>query len=442
VKIPAGYEDTPELRAHLAKLAAWRALSWDEQLDRIGAAPADREPEPDGGRYRVGFWMPCLVYGGAETWQIALARELDPRIFALQGACIVGGMGFAQNPQVEALRRSMPVSAGRKAAAELASRCEILVSWCGTDPAPLFEELKRRPRFVWVAHCPAAGYAGQVPIPEGSVDRYAAVSELALDAIPEGRRASSRVIWNAVDPGRLEPRRPRAEVRASWGIPGDAPVAGYLGRLSHEKGAAAMARLARELPEPWRVVVVGEGHQRAELQREAEVNPRLRVVGPDPHPGDSLAAFDALCVPSRYESFGLTIAEGLWSGLPVVSTDCGLARLRPGLTYPIPFEPSGPDFARAVLDAFASGPRPGALDFAREQLAPARFAREWGSFLASIGGAARKARLDACPHRGPVLPLSMQPSCGCASKELSECRAGKGAAPGRVTLRDCLACVG
>jgi hypothetical protein len=47
--------------------------------------------------------------------------------------------------------------------------------------------------------------------------------------------------------------------------------------------------------------------------------------------------------------------------------------------------------------------------------------------------------VSACPHRGPVLPVSLQPECGCS--ELSECRAGRGLVPGRVTLLDCLACV-
>jgi hypothetical protein len=47
--------------------------------------------------------------------------------------------------------------------------------------------------------------------------------------------------------------------------------------------------------------------------------------------------------------------------------------------------------------------------------------------------------VSSCPDRGPVLPVSLQPECGCA--ELSECRAGKGTPAGRVTLRNCLACV-
>lgn len=50
------------------------------------------------------------------------------------------------------------------------------------------------------------------------------------------------------------------------------------------------------------------------------------------------------------------------------------------------------------------------------------------------------ARVAACPDRGPVLPHSQQPECGCGG-ELSGCRAGRGRVAGRVTLRECLACV-
>jgi hypothetical protein len=60
---------------------------------------------------------------------------------------------------------------------------------------------------------------------------------------------------------------------------------------------------------------------------------------------------------------------------------------------------------------------------------------------ATIDPAIRDA-VNACPDRGSVLPLSMQEDCGCRGRELSACRAGKGEAPGRVTLRDCLACKG
>ena len=48
--------------------------------------------------------------------------------------------------------------------------------------------------------------------------------------------------------------------------------------------------------------------------------------------------------------------------------------------------------------------------------------------------------VNDCPWRGSVLPISLQDDCGCLGKELTECRAGRGAIAGRVTLRDCLDC--
>ena len=64
--------------------------------------------------------------------------------------------------------------------------------------------------------------------------------------------------------------------------------------------------------------------------------------------------------------------------------------------------------------------------------------------ISEVGG--RAPTLDdllgavaTCPHRGSVLPHRLQAECGCG--ELTHCRAGRGANPGRVTLRHCLACV-
>jgi hypothetical protein len=59
----------------------------------------------------------------------------------------------------------------------------------------------------------------------------------------------------------------------------------------------------------------------------------------------------------------------------------------------------------------------------------------------SVDPAVRDA-VNRCSSRGSVLPISMQDDCGCLGKERTECRAGRGAVPGRVTLRECLDCQG
>lgn len=54
-------------------------------------------------------------------------------------------------------------------------------------------------------------------------------------------------------------------------------------------------------------------------------------------------------------------------------------------------------------------------------------------------------RVNECEHRGPEGGLALtedERSCCGGGAERTECRAGKGARPGRVTLRECLACAG
>jgi len=93
----------------------------------------------------------------------------------------------------------------------------------------------------------------------------------------------------------------------------------FSGSLIARKGVdllvSAFLRLAREIPNV-RLRIVGAG----ELQA---VNDRVEFVGfRDWHELPvEYAAADVLCVPSRYDGWGLVVPEGLASGLPVIATD-------------------------------------------------------------------------------------------------------------------------
>jgi glycosyltransferase involved in cell wall biosynthesis len=93
----------------------------------------------------------------------------------------------------------------------------------------------------------------------------------------------------------------------------------FSGSLIARKGidllVAAFARLVREIPNV-RLRIVGDG----ELRRVSE---RVTFVGfKDWHElPREYAAADVLCVPSRYDGWGLVVPEGLASGLPVIATD-------------------------------------------------------------------------------------------------------------------------
>ncbi len=101
----------------------------------------------------------------------------------------------------------------------------------------------------------------------------------------------------------------------------------FSGSLIRRKGvdrlARAFVRLARELPNV-RLKLLGGGEMQDELARMLQpVGDRVEFLG---FKGWSeLPAYyvtaDVLCVPSRYDGWGLVVPEGLASGLPVIGTN-------------------------------------------------------------------------------------------------------------------------
>ena len=101
----------------------------------------------------------------------------------------------------------------------------------------------------------------------------------------------------------------------------------FSGSLIARKGvdllARAFVRLAVELPNV-RLRIIGEGELRPVItQTLRPVSQRVEFVGFkdwDELPAEYWRA-DVLCVPSRYDGWGLVVPEGLASGLPVIATD-------------------------------------------------------------------------------------------------------------------------
>jgi glycosyltransferase involved in cell wall biosynthesis len=105
---------------------------------------------------------------------------------------------------------------------------------------------------------------------------------------------------------------------------GERPVIGSVGRLDPEKGFETVVRALPGLPV--KAVVVGDGPDRArleELAAELGVGDRFIVTGWEENARRYLDSFTVFCLPSRSESFPLTIVEAMLAGLPVVATDVG-----------------------------------------------------------------------------------------------------------------------
>lgn len=83
-------------------------------------------------------------------------------------------------------------------------------------------------------------------------------------------------IHNGYDPGRIEPRLGRKEARERLGLPVDARIATYAGRVHERKGIGSLLELARRCPEVTLLIVGSEGEGTIEI--EARRLPNVRVV--------------------------------------------------------------------------------------------------------------------------------------------------------------------
>ena len=101
----------------------------------------------------------------------------------------------------------------------------------------------------------------------------------------------------------------------------------FSGSLIERKGvdllACAFVRLAQEVANV-KLRIVGEGELRESMaQVLAPVSERVEFVGFkdwEELPAEYARA-EVLCVPSRYDGWGLVVPEGLAAGLPVIATD-------------------------------------------------------------------------------------------------------------------------
>jgi glycosyltransferase involved in cell wall biosynthesis len=122
-------------------------------------------------------------------------------------------------------------------------------------------------------------------------------------------------------------------------LAGERPTVVYFGKLIENKGVQVLLEALRGLDA--RVVVVGFGDYRAELDRQAEGLDAL-FTGPleHRHLAHLLALADAAVAPSIFpEAFGMVAAEAAAAGCPpIVANHSGLAEIAQGLERRYPPE--------------------------------------------------------------------------------------------------------
>lgn len=150
------------------------------------------------------------------------------------------------------------------------------------------------------------------------------IQQAWFNRYPDVSTVPNRVVHNGIDTSRF-PYVDRAGRRE-----GDSLFhVGMCSRLSEAKGVDVAIRALHRLVQDFPAVqlhIVGDGHSKASLLTlvdELGLSDHVTFHGHQQNIPKWLASFDVLLQPSRSEAFGLSIAEAMCSGLPVVGTRVG-----------------------------------------------------------------------------------------------------------------------
>ena len=310
-------------------------------------------PRPEataGAGPRVLLTITSSDIGGAEAILRELALRLDraafaPLVCSLRPAGRIADEIAAAGVPVVSLdlgdsARPRDLLAGARRLARLvdAERVDVVHSFLyrANLLARLAAPLARRRPVVITGHHTLTPYAGAAATFSSRVTRQlsdclvvpSAAVRQSLVARERVAPARIAVIENGVDTARFAPR-PAAAARAALGLPPEAVVVGFVGRLSFEKRlvdlltSLAILR-ARRLPLVG--LVVGDGPERARLEtavRELGLAGAVHLLGVRRDLPDLYAAMDVFALPSAEEAAPTVLLEAMACGRAVVATRVG-----------------------------------------------------------------------------------------------------------------------
>jgi glycosyltransferase involved in cell wall biosynthesis len=173
--------------------------------------------------------------------------------------------------------------------------------------------------------------------------RVVATSEQERREITEGGVPAARTVVRRNGVALPSELPPRGRFRRRIGIPAEARLVLFLGRLIRKKGPDLLLRafaIAADGPapdgRPWHLALVGPEERdgfRSELDRivrEDGLSARVTFAGPvhGDSKWDAYRDADVFVLPSVSENFGNTVAEAMACGTPVIVTErCGIAEL-------------------------------------------------------------------------------------------------------------------
>lgn len=122
---------------------------------------------------------------------------------------------------------------------------------------------------------------------------------------------------------------------------------GTVAGLRAVKNLPALVRAFAKLPEPWQLVIVGQGPEEKAIRDEAErldISHRLHMPGFAPDPARYIGLFDIFALSSDSEQFPISLVEAMAAGLPVAAPAVGdIADMVSEGNIPYIADPAAPD---------------------------------------------------------------------------------------------------
>ncbi len=248
--------------------------------------------------------------GGTETFHQTLLPRLRHRrnLIGFASAAFHGGDGS---------RLKVPYAMGVEAGRKMAAESDIVVTWGIDDLRSVLPE--SRPHVISVHHADeTSDWSNSLQLRQlDLIDQIVCVHPGAARYLRERTNTPVEWIANCVDPTRLRVGSQAASLRELHGIPDSSKVLLFGHRLSGEKQPLKAIEIANELPEEWVLVVAGDGPLLNDCRRMA--TSRVRVVGRTDSLADWLSISDRFLSLAEFEGYGLSVAESLAFGVPVVS---------------------------------------------------------------------------------------------------------------------------
>lgn len=190
----------------------------------------------------------------------------------------------------------------------------------------------------------------------GSLGLYTAIVGVSRTVMESAARypARYRARMVQIDNGVEWPSSSKSPmgVRKSFGLPTDFPLLLHIGRLSNQKNQALLVAALPEIPTA-HLALVGDGELRYSLEtaaRQLGIAHRVHFIGEHPWQTtmDLLGSADVFVFPSRFEAFGLALAEAMAMGVPVVASDIPAVREVGGEAVVRTASDSAAELARAI----------------------------------------------------------------------------------------------